>query len=263
MHLGIFTVLTLISITLGDLIPTGKCKLNKNAALMKLLKDISRFEEMYTLQQAEENNESGAKNLTKKQQEQNYSSNEHRAELEEGFEAKNYFSNENECETEDLRELDESEIDDACTRMNTHERIRKATVQCINKYRRLHRVSPLKISRIITKKAQAWADRLVHQHSLSHSPNKKYGENVWSFNGSKAPKPEAPCKTWYSEAKKFHFGTESIQGSGHFTQIVWKASKEIGVGVANKRGKWIVVADFYPPGNVRGHVVANVKPKVH
>jgi hypothetical protein len=51
-------------------------------------------------------------------------------------------------------------------------------------------------------------------------------------------------------------------GTGHFTQMVWDASKEIGVGKAHsKDGRVFVVCNYYPPGNVLGKFRDNVKPK--
>ena len=52
-------------------------------------------------------------------------------------------------------------------------------------------------------------------------------------------------------------------GTGHFTQIVWQESTELGVGKAKgSNGKIIVVARYRPPGNVINHFQNNVKPKV-
>ena len=50
---------------------------------------------------------------------------------------------------------------------------------------------------------------------------------------------------------------------GHFTQVVWKDSKEFGIGKAQtKDGKWLVVANYSPPGNFLGHYPENVTPPV-
>ena len=52
-------------------------------------------------------------------------------------------------------------------------------------------------------------------------------------------------------------------GTGHFTQIVWQESTELGIGKAKGGdGKIIVVARYRPPGNVINHFQNNVKPKV-
>jgi hypothetical protein len=49
--------------------------------------------------------------------------------------------------------------------------------------------------------------------------------------------------------------------AGHFTQLVWKSSREIGVGRSQSRdGKWFVVANFFPAGNYVGRNAENVFP---
>jgi len=49
--------------------------------------------------------------------------------------------------------------------------------------------------------------------------------------------------------------------AGHFTQLVWKSSREVGIGRAQSRdGKWFVVANFFPAGNFIGHNAENVFP---
>ena len=51
--------------------------------------------------------------------------------------------------------------------------------------------------------------------------------------------------------------------TGHFTQVVWKGSQEIGVGRAKSRDgtKWYIVTNYYPAGNYVGEYKSNVLPK--
>lgn len=66
----------------------------------------------------------------------------------------------------------------------------------------------------------------------------------------------------YEEIKVHSFGVEpnSLQ-SGHFTQVIWKESQELGVAYAKSRdGKFVVVANYSPPGNVIGSFARNVPP---
>lgn len=44
--------------------------------------------------------------------------------------------------------------------------------------------------------------------------------------------------------------------TGHFTQVVWKATKRLGCGQAGK----FVVCNYYPAGNVQGQFRDNVAP---
>ena len=52
--------------------------------------------------------------------------------------------------------------------------------------------------------------------------------------------------------------------TGHFTQVVWKGSRRLGVGVgyADNGRKAIVVANYDPPGNYLGQFPQNVSPPV-
>jgi hypothetical protein len=70
----------------------------------------------------------------------------------------------------------------------------------------------------------------------------------------------APVDSWYSEVKKHTFGSEpTTMGTGHFTQIVWKGSKEMGIALARSASnKIIVVANYDPPGNFVGRYSENV-----
>ena len=51
--------------------------------------------------------------------------------------------------------------------------------------------------------------------------------------------------------------THSLIPAGIFTQMVWKATKKIGVGKA----KGIAVIYYWPKGNIENQFVANVFPK--
>ena len=47
--------------------------------------------------------------------------------------------------------------------------------------------------------------------------------------------------------------------TGHFTQVVWKASREMGVGKSKGAdGRVFVVANYLPAGNMMGDYRANV-----
>ena len=68
---------------------------------------------------------------------------------------------------------------------------------------------------------------------------------------------------WYEEQDKYRYNTPGFStGTGHFTQIVWAASREMGAGkAASATGSQFVVARYNPPGNVVGQFPENVKPK--
>jgi len=57
-------------------------------------------------------------------------------------------------------------------------------------------------------------------------------------------------------------GSQRQPGTGHFTQVVWSSSKRLGVGVAIRGGKIIVVTNYDPPGNYNNLYRQNVFPSV-
>ena len=68
---------------------------------------------------------------------------------------------------------------------------------------------------------------------------------------------------WYEEIKDYNFGNPGFSsGTGHFTQVIWVGSQEVGVAKAsNANGTQFVVARYYPAGNVLGRFPENVQPK--
>ena len=111
--------------------------------------------------------------------------------------------------------------------------------------------------------AQEWADKLIAENLFQHRPGQKYGENIyssWSSTRAKIRGGDA-VDSWYKETDQHTFGEEArSMNTGHFTQVVWAASLRLGVGLAQKEGKVIVVANYDPPGNCRGRYVENVPP---
>uniref|UniRef100_A0A6P7GVH5 Golgi-associated plant pathogenesis-related protein 1-like n=1 Tax=Diabrotica virgifera virgifera TaxID=50390 RepID=A0A6P7GVH5_DIAVI len=132
-----------------------------------------------------------------------------------------------------------------------------------NEYRRRHGTQDLVLSEEICRYAQEWADTCARTASLQHRANSQYGENifsVYSSDYSHTPSARDAVKEWYDEVKRHTFGVERVnQGSLHFTQVIWKESKELGIGMAkNKRGQTYVVANYSPRGNYIGQFVENV-----
>jgi Cysteine-rich secretory protein family len=71
---------------------------------------------------------------------------------------------------------------------------------------------------------------------------------------------------WGDESAKYDFSkpTGFSEQTGHFTQLVWKATTDVGCGVANcsaddaddgadgKAVGWFLVCEYWPVGNVEG-----------
>lgn len=137
-----------------------------------------------------------------------------------------------------------------------------------NEYRKKHGVPPVELSKKLSKYAEEWAKTLSKRGRTEHRDQNEYGENIfyaWSSDPSFTVSGRDPVDKWYSEIKNHRFGKEpSNLDSGHFTQVIWEDTKEIGVGYAKtKEGQFYVVANYNPPGNVMGSFASKVFPPVN
>jgi len=127
-----------------------------------------------------------------------------------------------------------------------------------NTYRARHGAPPLSLDSSLSADAEYYARVLVSKGDLEHS-NGNYGENL----SIKCPGGKSATDGWYKEVENYNYRNPGFaQNTGHFTQIVWKGSKRLGVGKA--KGKWkgydceFIVARYTPAGNVRGAFPENV-----
>ncbi|ODM91003.1 Golgi-associated plant pathogenesis-related protein 1 [Orchesella cincta] len=135
----------------------------------------------------------------------------------------------------------------------------KQALSAHNDYRKKHHVPKLELSDDLCQVAQAWADKIAAEDKMQHSEN-GYGENVHWCSG-KVDEGKAPVDHWYSEVKDYKFvgDLDYQRGTGHFTQVVWKETKELGIAKAQgKNGGTYVVANYNPSGNFIGKFGENV-----
>lgn len=149
----------------------------------------------------------------------------------------------------------------------TLEEFRKEVLETHNKYRNSHKVGTLKSNSELNKLAQDWADHLTTAGGLSHSKNtyegKRIGENVasrWGSIGADYTGREV-VDQWYAEENKYNYEKDYQSEAGHFSQVVWKNTEEMGVGKAfGEDGRVYVVVNYYPAGNILRHFKENVLP---
>jgi len=194
-------------------------------------------------------------------------------EIKEGDEA-DYSSSEDESEEKPSKGwkpgkfIKQMKNKDKAPKQQTIKDFTKDVVDQHNKHRKLHgKVGDLKQSKELDVIAQGWADHLATVGQLSHSVNTyegdRLGENVasrWSSSGADYQGSEV-VDQWYSEVSKYNYSTEHQGDAGHFSQVVWKDSKLIGVGKAfAKDGRVFVVCNYHPTGNILGTFNENVFP---
>jgi uncharacterized protein YkwD len=139
---------------------------------------------------------------------------------------------------------------------------REAALQQHNVYRAKHGVLPLVLSAQLNEVAQHHAEQLARTNQLVHSEQEQYGENLYASSASNStpPRPEEVVDAWYNEIQHYDFNQPGFRPeTSHFTQVVWKASQELGIGMAQASdGTWYVVANYRPPGNILNQFATNV-----
>ncbi|MBF0611799.1 MAG: SCP-like extracellular [Magnetococcales bacterium] len=124
-----------------------------------------------------------------------------------------------------------------------------------NQVRRSVGVPDLTWSPALANQAQQWANRLQGQGcKMEHSRAAKVGENL-AWSSGRRLKPTDVVSMWASEAKDFdHTSGRCTPGAvcGHYTQLVWKNTQEVGCGMATCGREEIWVCNYSPPGNYTG-----------
>jgi uncharacterized protein YkwD len=130
-----------------------------------------------------------------------------------------------------------------------------------NKARAQNCAAPLTWSTKLAAAAQKWADALRDQGCTFGHSGGPYGENL-AAGTIGALDPESTVAFWYDEIKQYKFpdGGFSMK-TGHFTQLVWRGTKQVGCGHSQCKGNDIWVCEYDPPGNWDGEYRTNVLPK--
>lgn len=124
---------------------------------------------------------------------------------------------------------------------------------------------PLSWNAALAAEARGWAERLAQENVLRHSPRearKRMGENLWMGSAGQFA-PADMMAAFASEKRHFRPGTfphVSRTGDwtdvGHFTQIVWPETREVGCAAARGDRFDVLVCRYWPAGNVIGQRIA-------
>lgn len=148
--------------------------------------------------------------------------------------------------------------------LNTGSRISAKDAQELlehhNKVRKEVGTKPLIWSSKLSAYAQEWANylaeesncKMIHRNSPGQN-NKLYGENIFWGSSAKYFTTLDASQEWYNEIKLYTYNQvteKNWEPTGHYTQMIWKDTKEVGVGVSIcPNGAIIIVANYYPAGN--------------
>jgi hypothetical protein len=137
----------------------------------------------------------------------------------------------------------------------------------VNQLRQQHGSGPVAWRHDLAQEAQSWSYRQAAAATFVHSMS-DYGENMmWETIGREV-QPEASdasvaraVRLWYAENQWYDYDLNMFGvNTGHFTQLVWRSTNEIGAGAAWAPGtrRVVVTMLFSPPGNVVGAFGGNV-----
>lgn len=117
----------------------------------------------------------------------------------------------------------------------------------------------------LEEEARNWAHELSRRGRLDHADKATRngtGENLWMGTAGNWP-VETMVGMFLEERKHYLPGafpnvsrTGNWKDVGHYTQVIWRDTQEVGCALVTARGNDVLVCRYWPAGNVWG---ANVK----
>ena len=144
--------------------------------------------------------------------------------------------------------------------------LRTSALRLHNDARRSFGVAPVAWSEALADEARAYARTMAatgtYGHDRTPGRRQRMGETLW--RGSRGVfSYETMIGVMVDEGRLFRPGifpavsaTRNWADVGHFTQIVWPATTEIGCGLASSAGSDYLVCRYAPTGNKDGVVLS-------
>lgn len=121
-----------------------------------------------------------------------------------------------------------------------------------NKVRSQFGAGSLSWSDDLASYAQNYLDKINCQFQHSNGP---YGENL-AMGYSDL---EKSMSAWFDEKAKYNWGAATFsENTGHFTQMIWKGSTQVGCAQSKCSNGNYLVCEYNPRGNVLGKFAQNV-----
>ena len=131
-----------------------------------------------------------------------------------------------------------------------------------NEFREKHDSPKLKINEQLNSIAQEFAKKILDLEGKKSFPSNIFNDSAIGENIliSKKITAQEMCQKWYDEINSYDFNLNKYQkGVAHFSQLIWKETKEEEFGYAfGKDNKFCGIAIYYPAGNILGEFSNNV-----
>nr|QNH72477.1 toxin candidate TRINITY_DN11426_c0_g2_i1 [Ceriantheomorphe brasiliensis] len=138
--------------------------------------------------------------------------------------------------------------------------VKNSGLKTHNKLRAKHHVPPLEWSKVLEKEAQRRADLFAENPEKLKETK---GQNIAQIWHDFTVAGEKATLVWYDESKFYSFSSPNLSPeTKHFTQVIWKSTKYIGIGSApSLNGKYLLIVALYsPPGNDKTTYRENILP---
>ncbi len=121
-------------------------------------------------------------------------------------------------------------------------------------------LDPLRWNATLAAQAEQWAEQVARVDRLHHGlgSGSGQGENLWMGTRERFTVEEMVGR-WVAEKQLFRHGRfphNSLTGDwaavGHYTQIVWRRTREVGCSLARGVRNDVLVCRYHEAGNVEG-----------
>ncbi|XP_044723977.1 cysteine-rich secretory protein family domain-containing protein [Hirsutella rhossiliensis] len=141
----------------------------------------------------------------------------------------------------------------------------KAALAKTNELRAKHGSAEIYWDEKLASNALRWAQECASGEQMKHSLLPNETENLWSGSGIEGDLFLDAIESWYSEEPIYNTLKQVIWG--HFTQLVWNGSTQMGCASADgtrinpktQKITTFIVCRFSPPGNEKKSYAENVK----
>ncbi|OXA58778.1 uncharacterized protein LOC110847445 [Folsomia candida] len=124
-----------------------------------------------------------------------------------------------------------------------------------NFYRKQHGAALLKLNKTLSAFAQNWAEQEVNSGSFGPEPsssNKTYISNMYELTLGRddfdpAMAARLGIAKWYTSGSNYDY---DLPTANAFSALMWNNTSDLGVGIASRSGRMVLVCNYWPPGNV-------------